>query len=68
MRCWQHAGRDKAFLTGQRKGSTGASHVAAVSKRPLGLEGVGLLRPRPQRRPHGGGGAGAGFEEQIFVR
>lgn len=48
MRCGQHAGRDKAFLTGQRKGSTGASHIAAVSKRPLGLEGVdvGLLGPR----------------------
>lgn len=48
MRCGQHAGRDKAFLTGERKGSTGASHIAAVSKRPLGLGGVdvGLLGPQ----------------------
>lgn len=48
MRCWQHAGRDKAFLNGQRKGSTRASHVAAVSKRPLGLEGVGVGLLGPQ--------------------
>lgn len=43
MRCWQPAGRDKGFINGQRKGSTGASYIAAISIGPyIGLEGVGV--------------------------
>lgn len=67
MRCWQQSGRDKAFLNGQRKGSTGACRAAAASKSPPGLEGLSVGLLGPQQRSHAGGGAGLDFEGQMDI-